>query len=80
MAKGRLTSAFLLALAISGGCTFLLSRKMRVHAQSTVVAKQGYVAAATPLEAGEVLKSEDLKVIDWPASIPLNGGFLSQRT
>ncbi len=79
MGKGRLTSAFLLALAISGGCTFLLSRKMRVHAQSTVVAKQGYVAAAIPLEAGEVLKLEDLKVIDWPASIPLSGGFLKPK-
>lgn len=75
MAKGRLTSAFLVALSISAGCTFLLSKKLRVHAQSSVIEKQGYVAAAVPLEAGQVLKAEDLKMIEWPTSIPLAGGF-----
>ena len=75
MAKGRLTSAFVLALSISGGCTFLLSKKLRVHAQSAVIERREYVAAAVPLEAGEVLKAEDLKIVDWPAAIPLAGGF-----
>ena len=78
MAKRRLTSAFLIALLISGVCTFLLSRKMGLHSQQPV-RKSQYVAAALPLEAGEVLKAQDLKPIDWPTSIPLQGGFVQPK-
>ena len=73
----KLSSAFLIALVISGLCTFLLSRKMRSHAQ--VVRKQQYVAAAVPLQAGEVLKQEKLKFVDWPESFPLQGAYLKQK-
>ncbi len=78
MGKRRLTTAFLIALLISGGCTFLLDRKMRQHGQRPV-RKVTYVAAALPLEAGEVLKAENLKTVDWPVSIPVKGVFLKRQ-
>lgn len=78
MAKRRLTSAFLVALVISGLCTFLLSRKIGVHHPEPVRRSQ-YMAAALPLEAGEVLKATDIKTIDWPASLPLQGGIVQAK-
>lgn len=72
--KRRLSSAFLIALLVSGACTFLLSRKMRLHGPAPI-SKQSYVAAAAELQAGQVLKAENLKLVDWPASFPLQGGF-----
>ncbi len=74
MIKRRLSVAFLIALVISGGCTFLLSRKLHLHAGA--IPTQTYIAAAVPLEAGEVLKTEKLKIVNWPASFPLEGAFV----
>jgi pilus assembly protein CpaB len=73
----KLSSAFLIALLVSGISTFLLSRSLRSHAP--VVRKQGYVAAAVPLGAGEVLKAENLKIVDWPASFPLQGAYIKPK-
>lgn len=78
MAKRRLTSAFLIALLISGICTYLLSRKIGVRRQEPV-RKSHYLAAALPLEAGQVLKPQDIKTIDWPASLPLQGGIVQMK-
>lgn len=73
MTKNRLISAFLLALLISGGCTFLLSRKLR-HRSGHVMSRP-VMAAAMPLMAGQTLKAADLKMVSWPASLPLAGGI-----
>ncbi len=73
----KLSSAFLIALLVSGLCTFLLSKKMRGH--GTEVRKQSYVAAAVPLQAGEVLKPQKLKLVDWPVSFPLQGAYLKPK-
>ncbi len=78
MAKRRLTAALLAALLISGACTLLLNRQMRRHGQ-TPVPRQKYMAAAVPLDAGQTLRAEDLRTIDWPASIPLQGGFVQPQ-
>lgn len=77
MIKRRLSSAFLIALAVSGVCTFLLSRKINLH--GAAVATQQYVAAAAPLEAGEVLQAGKLKTIQWPVSLPLLGAYLKPQ-
>jgi pilus assembly protein CpaB len=71
MLKRRLSSAFLIALAVSGVCTFLLSKKVRLH--GAPVATVEYVAAAAPLDAGEVLQADKLKMVRWPVSFPLAG-------
>ncbi len=77
MIKRRLSLAFLVALLISGGCTFLLSRKMNLRGPAVVT--QAYVAAAAPLDAGEVLDAGKLKLIQWPVAVPLAGVFLKPQ-
>ncbi|MHB1674170.1 MAG: Flp pilus assembly protein CpaB [Acidobacteriaceae bacterium] len=77
MNKRRLSTAFLIALAVSGACTFLLSRKLHFH--SAAVPTEEYVAAAAPLEAGEVLQADKLKTVSWPVSIPLVGAYLKPQ-
>lgn len=72
--KRRLSSAFFIALLISGACTFMLSRKMTQHGPAPIP-KQSYVATSMELQAGQVLKVENLKLVEWPASFPLQGGF-----
>lgn len=72
--KRRLTTAFLIALLISAICTFLLSRKIGVHREKPVP-QSHYFAAALPLDAGQVLKQQDIKTVAWPASMPLQGGI-----
>lgn len=74
MTKSRLITAFLIALLVSGGCTYLLSRKMH-HAASGVAPTKMVLAAAMPLSAGQVLKETDLKTVAWPTSVPLSGAF-----
>lgn len=75
--RNKLATAFLIALLVSGLFTFVLSRKMRSAAPP--VRKQYYVAAAVPLAAGEVLKPEKMKLIEWPATFPLTGGFAQPK-
>ena len=77
MIKRRLSSAFLVALLVSGACTYLLSRKLKLH--NAVVVTQEYVAAAAPLNAGEVLEAGKLKLVQWPVSVPLVGAFLKPQ-
>lgn len=75
MIARRLISALMIALVVSGIFTFWLSKtfaKPRVAAP----VKQQYVAAAANLEAGETLKAASLKLVDWPASSPLQGAFV----
>jgi pilus assembly protein CpaB len=71
----RLTSAFIIALLVSGVFTFWLSQKFtKTHAAPPPVKSQ-YVAAAANMEAGQVIRAENLHLIDWPASMPLQGAF-----
>jgi pilus assembly protein CpaB len=74
MNSRRLALALVLALMLSGAATFFLSRKLngRNSAHSNL---QHYVAAARSLQAGEVLKVEDLTLVEWPASVPLPNAF-----
>jgi pilus assembly protein CpaB len=70
----RLTSAFVIALIISGVFTFWLNRKFSKSAPPPP-AKTQYVAAAVNLEAGQAIRAENLRMVEWPASIPLPGAF-----
>ncbi len=70
----RLATAFLIALAVSALCTWLLSRKMGAHA-SQRVPDHSYIAPARSLQPGEVLKAEDLELISWPATNSISGAF-----
>ncbi len=71
----RLSTAFLVALAVSGLCTWVLSRKMRAQASARVVYLR-YAAPSKPLQAGEVLTRDDLELVNWPANDPISGAFV----
>ena len=73
MAK-RLITGLVVALLVSGGATFFISRKLAGHgAPHSSVAR--YVAPAHALQAGDVLKPDDLVLVDWPTSIALSNTF-----
>jgi pilus assembly protein CpaB len=74
MNSRRVLLALLIALLLSGAVTFFISHKLNSHgaAPSTL---QRYVAASHPLQAGDVLKPEDLMLTDWPASVALPHAF-----
>ena len=75
MIARRLTTALIAALIVSGLFTFWLSRKMtRSHSAAPVPNR--YAAAAHALAAGQVLKREDVSLINWPKSVPLEGAFV----
>ena len=70
----RLVMAFLIALLLSGGVTFFLSRKVASHRIARPQTRR-YVAASRPIQSGEVLKPASLTLVDWPQSVPMQGGF-----
>ncbi len=70
----RLSTAFLIALAVSGVCTWLLSRKMGAQAAERVVYLR-YAAPSKALQAGEVITRDDLELVNWPANNPIGGAF-----
>ena len=79
MNSKRILIALTLALLVSGLCTWLVARKL--IATPTVQKQRDamYVAPSHTLQAGEVLKAEDIDLVPWPASEPIEGAF-SQTT
>ena len=71
----RLVLALVIALLISGLFTYFLSRRVAKAARLKGPQQQFCVAAAKPLDAGEVLTAQDLQVIEWHAPSPLSEGF-----
>jgi len=74
MITRRLASAFVIALVISGIFTLWLSQKYS-KAKPPAPPKNQYVAAVANLEAGQVIRAENLRMVDWPANVPLAGAF-----
>ena len=74
MITRRLTSAFIIALVISGIFTFWLSQRLKSK-PAPAAPKSQYVASAANLEAGQQIKAENLRMVDWPATVPLPGAF-----
>ncbi len=74
MNSRRLAIALLVALVLSGAITYIISRKLVAHT-TTHSSVHRYAAPSRSLQAGEVLKAEDLLLVDWPDSIPLPNAF-----
>jgi pilus assembly protein CpaB len=70
----RLMIALLIALVLSGGMTFFLSRRVATHRTARPQTRR-YVTASRSIQSGEVLKLENLAMVDWPESVPVQGGF-----
>jgi len=68
--------ALVVALVISGLFTFWLSRRVAHASRAPVQLPNQYVAAARSLDPGEVIRREDVAMIDWPKSHPLDGSFV----
>jgi pilus assembly protein CpaB len=66
--------AFAIALAVSGLCTFALGRKITANAAQRNMGAH-YVVPAHALEANELLKAEDLTMVDWPSNDTVSGAF-----
>ncbi len=63
------------SVAISGAFTSLLARSIN-NRQNKPAPVRKYVAAARTISAGEVLRPQDLKTVDWPDLAPLQGSFV----
>jgi pilus assembly protein CpaB len=70
----RLSFALFIALVLSAGATYLLYARIRSQRSAAPVTIR-IVAAADQLAAGTPLAPQNLKVVDWPASMPLTGAF-----
>ena len=79
MLNRRLTTAFIIALVISGIFTFWLSQRFSKKNAAPPPPKSQYVAAAANMEAGQAIKAENLRLVDWPASMPLTGAFTAPQ-
>lgn len=71
----RFIVAILVALVLSGGVLFVIVRKMAKSQAPAVLAPIQYVAAAHTVNPGDILKREDLTMINWPRNNPLAGSF-----
>jgi pilus assembly protein CpaB len=74
MKAKRLTIALLVSLLISGLFTFWLSRRMAKPAHVAMRQKLMIVSAKETLQAGQLLKPEDVRLIEWP--VPLAGSLV----
>ncbi len=72
----RMMLALVVALVISGLFTFWLSRRVAHASRAPVQQPNQYVASARSLDPGEVVRREDLTMIDWPKDHPLAGSFV----
>lgn len=71
----RFLIALVLALAISSAVVFIVYRKI-AHSGPAVQAQIQYVAVAHTVNPGDILKREDLEMINWPPNNPLSGSFV----
>jgi pilus assembly protein CpaB len=78
MNRNKMAMALCIALVVSGLCTALLARQINGRKKAVVV-QQSYVALAKPVISGSVIKPDDLKMIAWPANVPLAGGFMRSQ-
>ncbi|MGC2620524.1 MAG: Flp pilus assembly protein CpaB, partial [Acidobacteriaceae bacterium] len=70
----RFMIALLAALLISSSAVFIIYQKMS-HTKAPVQVPFKYVAVAHPVDPGDILKREDLVLIDWPRTNPMVGAF-----
>lgn len=72
----RLTS-IVVALLVSGAFTFWFSKRFSRSRPAPPPAKLRYAAAAANMQADQVIRSQDIHLVDWPASMPLAGASSS---
>ncbi len=78
MKTRRVLVAIAVALAISVTLTVWLSKTIG-KANASRTKDLQYIVTTRKIEAGEILKSQDLAVRNWPASDPLTGAFTNTK-
>ena len=74
MLARRLILALLLAVGVSGLFTFWLGKRL-THGRASAPVASMVVATTRDLEAGDILKPADTKLLAWPKAAPLTGSF-----
>ncbi|WP_263356069.1 Flp pilus assembly protein CpaB [Acidicapsa ligni] len=74
MTTRRLMVALIIAVVVSGFFTLWFGKRI-ASTHTNGPARLSYMATAHEVEAGQTLRAEDLKPIDWPSAIPLVGTF-----
>ena len=69
----RILIALTLALMVSGVSTWFVSTKMGAPVIAVKIPDLRYVAAASDLEAGQVLKADNTELVAWPSTRPVAG-------
>lgn len=75
----RIAIALLTACLISAICTFLLGRKLKLASSSRDSQMFRYIAPSRAVEAGEILRVEDLGWASWPRESPISGAQTSME-
>jgi pilus assembly protein CpaB len=70
----RIIPALLIAIAVSIVFTFWFTRQSK-KSEARVRPGLHYLVIARDVEANETLTASDVKLVDWPGSSPLTGGF-----
>ena len=79
MLNRRLASAFIIALVVAGVFTYWLSQRFQRSHTAAAPPKNQYVAASANLDAGQTIKAENLRLVDWPATMPVAGAFTAPQ-
>ena len=72
----RITLALVVALVIAGTVLFVTYRKITSSNRPVVQPPIQYVAATHPVDPGQVLRKDDLTLINWPRTNPLTNSFV----
>ncbi len=77
MSRGTRTILVLaIALSVAGGASFMVYRAVQNIPVREVEVRSYFVAVASrPLPLGTMLTASDVKLVAWPASSPVAGGF-----
>jgi len=71
----RIFVALTLAFLVSGASTWLVARRISRPAEPQLRPDARYAAPSRALGAGEVLKADNIEMVAWPSSDPLEGTF-----
>lgn len=72
----RLSMALFIGLLVSGVGTWFIGHKLTANAARRAP-DQHYLAPIRTLNAGDVIKAEDVAMVTWPADAPIAGAFTS---
>ena len=72
----RTILVLVVALAVAGGASFMVYRAVQnIPVREVEVRKYFVAVAARPMPLGTMLQASDVKMVAWPESAPVAGGF-----